>query len=285
MAADQPEASEQVPSEGEVSISPDGQDVLPGDGASEGSSTFGDSQSRKPIDWESRAREFQGAKDRLEAKVKDVLPLVEQYGGDGIQNLLATFERVLQHPDLGVDVKSYIADPNSYRRKPAAVEDDDMDDLDSKPWKNEVEEIRSMLGQVTELAQGLQRNQGMSSIESYSKKFQDSYPMTDEEKTRFVEKMEGKFGSMNGPGSAQLIQNMTYEQYTHMALPAIEEFRSDIEARRLTDKRRDINRKATDAPGAATHGVEAPASIPVPKSLREVQARARAAMRKGMELE
>jgi hypothetical protein len=285
MAADQPEASEQVPSQGEVSISPDGQDVLPGDGAIEESSTVGDSTSRK-IDWESRAREFQGAKDRLESKVKSVLPLVEQYGGEGIQNLLSTFEKILQHPDLGTDVKSFISDPDSYKFKRARSDDldDEFEDID-RPWASDVEEIRSMLGQVTELAHGLQRNQGMSSIEGYTKKFLDAYPMSDEERAKFVESMDGKFGAMNGPSTAGLIQNMTYEQYKHMALPSIEEFRSDIEARRLMEKRRDIQRKATDAPGVATHGAEAPASRPLPRNLREVQATARAAMRRGADLE
>lgn len=267
---------------GSIEIPRDGLDVAPGDNESATGGTSG--EPRKPVPVEEK---FQAKYDRLQAKIGDIASFIDKKGLDSraTVQLLTNLEEMLGHEQLGPIVGEYIRTKKV--RLPKAGEDsismEDDEDFE-RPWlkdlaplQEENQRLRSELHEVT-------RSRSMESITKLTTQFLEKYPMDEEQREHFQEALDSKVAAMDSEHGVRLLKSLNEESFRTLALPLVEPFLDDIVARRLKMKSGQRSALATDSPGISTNiAAEAPAASPAPNSRRDVNAQARAAMRRAFQ--
>jgi hypothetical protein len=230
-------------------------------------------------------RGWQRRHNKLEDQVRPLkayLDNSELGGAKGVAQILANTSRLWADPKLAPILKTFfetgqVKFPNAQRS--ADDYGTDFDAPESKPWESDTEALRQEISALKQGLTGIQKSTGLRSISEHRAKFDRLYPMNAEEKAKFEDAMDARIDRLvSTPQGVAIANQMSWDDFESMGLPAINAFRGAIEERRRQIQLAENAQRATDAPGIGTGGDES-APTKLPRSRAELAQQAKRALR------
>jgi hypothetical protein len=243
-------------------------------------------------DWERDAKTFQSRLDQQEAEFKPIREVMRKLGLDPMRtaNSVEQLAAVWTHPEVGPVVQNLLQTGNvkwPSQSTPTPTPDDAYVDPDLKATKDEllgrIGELEKRLGAVSMTAQTSASQQVAQTLRSYETDFLSRFPLSEEEKAGFQQKMGDRFNWMVDKQPQALVQ-LQKETYEDLALPVLGRVVDvlTLGQRVASQKQAGTAARATDArlraPTTGTETAPAPNGFDHTPTHTEIQAVARAAL-------
>lgn len=222
----------------------------------------------KTHDWERDAKTFQSRLDQQEAELRPIREAMRKYGLDPMRaaGSIEQLATLWTHPEAGPVVQQFFQTQKfevPQRATSAPSVDEGYVDPDLKATKEEllgrISELEKRLGAVSLTSQTTASSQVAQTLRRYEEDFVSRFPLSDEEKAGFKEKMAQRFDWMveKQPQALVQLQKETYEDLALSALGRVVDVLS-LGQRVASQKQAGTAARATDARlRAPTTGTEA----------------------------
>lgn len=259
-----------------------------------GGEPSGEPPRAKNIREENALRKIQSDHDKLKNLVGDLTKSrwLQQLGPGGIAKALDQFEAMLSDP-TAQQLAARLA-PNAdgtwgltpAQRAAAAVDAElngngSADDF-VEPWEKAIDgriaPLEKRLNDAIDRLMTVSKSNATDSVARHTRQFLTEYPLSDEERAEFSEKIGAKIATLD----PNVVTKLTFDQFVdHIGLPSVRPYLGNVFARKAKQQRSQLSELATDATGTPSLGAETRTNAPVRvRNLQELsRITAKAAMR------